>query len=219
MAYQVVELTLMRHGMTQYNLERRYLGSEDLPLSAEGRAALKPFSEQNFDRYFVSPKKRCLESFAICFPGKQAELLPEWRERHFGFYEGHSYDELKERPGYRLFIGSRGLETTDGVESHADFSERLLAGFDRILADIQGGERILTLVHGGVAMGLCHLLTHEDAYNWQLKNGEALVLKLAVSADSETLLDPVLLAAHPTAKRLALPSGRYVLVLEEYRRA
>ena len=32
---------LLRHGLTEYNAEKRYQGQRDIPLSAAGRAALR----------------------------------------------------------------------------------------------------------------------------------------------------------------------------------
>ena len=54
---------LIRHGQTQGNLERRYIGSTDQPLCPAGREALGPLPP--VDRVYASPLRRCRETAAL----------------------------------------------------------------------------------------------------------------------------------------------------------
>ena len=51
---------LLRHGLTEYNAEKRYQGQRDIPLSAAGRAALC--------RADISP--RTVYITPLCRPGR-----------------------------------------------------------------------------------------------------------------------------------------------------
>ena len=51
---------LLRHGLTEYNAEKRYQGQRDIPLSAAGRAMLC--------RADISPKTVYIPLFAV--PGR-----------------------------------------------------------------------------------------------------------------------------------------------------
>ena len=67
------KLHLIRHGLTQGNLDGLYVGSAtDLPLCAEGRAQLKTlrkdFVYPRVDTLFVSPLLRAKETAEILFP-------------------------------------------------------------------------------------------------------------------------------------------------------
>ena len=63
----------IRHGQTKYNVEGRFVGSTDLPLSEDGRKqifnkwdSIKSHIER--DIIFTSPMKRCIETAGIIFP-------------------------------------------------------------------------------------------------------------------------------------------------------
>ena len=69
-----MEVLLIRHGKTQGNLEKRYVGSTDEPLCASGAAQLREQAAcyPAAQRLVVSPLLRCSESR----PGPAAEVLP-----------------------------------------------------------------------------------------------------------------------------------------------
>ena len=54
------KILLIRHGKTQGNLERRYIGRTDEPLCEAGRAALEGRSYPACDILLSSPMVRCL---------------------------------------------------------------------------------------------------------------------------------------------------------------
>ena len=58
---------LIRHGQTQGNLERRYIGSTDQPLCPQGREALEGREMPSVDGLYVSPLLRCRQTAAILF--------------------------------------------------------------------------------------------------------------------------------------------------------
>lgn len=86
------KLILIRHGMTRANSEQRYLGRGEEALSREGIEMLQRKKEQGLYpeplRLFASPMKRCIETARILYPGKEAELITEWKEMDFGDFEG-----------------------------------------------------------------------------------------------------------------------------------
>ena len=57
---------LIRHGQTQGNLERRYIGCRtDEPLCAAGREALRVCRYPAVSRVFASPMRRCVVCSAL----------------------------------------------------------------------------------------------------------------------------------------------------------
>ena len=71
-------ILLIRHGSTPGNMQKRYIGITDEPLSPEGMDQIRELSselmsEQNYqnkqiDRIIVSPLKRAVQSAEILFP-------------------------------------------------------------------------------------------------------------------------------------------------------
>lgn len=114
-------LVLLRHAQSVWNLEKRYTGWADVPLTETGRAeahragVLLRDSGLRFDRAYTSLLQRTRETLGIvCAALGQADLLVQrsWRlnERHLGALQGldkaglavrENCDQLHYRRGYR----------------------------------------------------------------------------------------------------------------------
>ena len=62
-----MQIYLLRHGQTEYNAQHRYQGQQDIPLSAAGRAQLRPAGFMP-DVAYVSPLIRARQTAEIFFP-------------------------------------------------------------------------------------------------------------------------------------------------------
>ena len=72
-----MKIYLIRHGLTQGNLEGRYIGcNTDESLCEQGRNQLQSLHMPLVSRVFVSPMKRCIESAAILYPGLKQQIVP-----------------------------------------------------------------------------------------------------------------------------------------------
>lgn len=155
-----VELVAVRHGITAWNLERRYQGQRDIPLlfpdAEEGLLTLrKALMDERFDAIYASDLGRCQQTLAwsqAAKPGIPVYAEPRLRELDFGEYEGKVYDELKELPHYRAWIDSAGELQIPGGESSGQLRERLDAWLDDVAAHTQqyGYQKVLVVTHGGV---------------------------------------------------------------------
>lgn len=151
---------MVRHGITAWNVERRYQGQRDIPLlfpeAEEGLLALRAgLADEQFDAIYSSDLHRCqqtLEWVQAAKPGVPLSLEPRLRELHFGEYEGKVYDELKDLPHYRAWIDSVGELQIPGGESAAQLRERLDLWLADVAADAQanGYRKVLAVTHGGV---------------------------------------------------------------------
>jgi len=165
-------LFLIRHGLTQGNLERRYIGVTDEPLCREGRTALSHISPPMVDSLIVSPMRRCRETAAILFPEMPQLVVDGLRETNFGCFEGHTYDELKNNPHYQLWLDSAGQTPPPGGECQNAVRKRVVRAFLDALATLNDKNRAAFVIHGGTIMTL--LETFEDKhtfYDWQSPNG------------------------------------------------
>ncbi|MEI2397298.1 histidine phosphatase family protein [Paenibacillus phytohabitans] len=127
-----LELVLIRHGHTQWNKERRYLGSTDLPLLPEARQQLSALSDQSalggeFWRVYCSDLLRCRETLAAVAPHleRQAIYDSQLRELDFGAWEGGDYEQLKDNGHYRSWIDHPELVTPPEGEAWEQFEARV----------------------------------------------------------------------------------------------
>lgn len=129
-------LAFIRHGETQANAQRRYLGKTDDSLSERGRQQLLSRQKQHVypqaDYLFVSPMKRCLETARILYPMLPPVVIPEWEEMDFGRFEYKNYEELKDDPAYRRWMDSGGTTAFPDGESREAFVRRCRSGFQRM---------------------------------------------------------------------------------------
>lgn len=155
-----VELVAVRHGITAWNLARRYQGQRDIPLmfpdAEAGLLALREaLAQEQFDAIYTSDLHRCqqtLEWIEAARAGIPLALEPRLRELNFGDYEGKVYDELKDLPHYRAWVDSVGELSTPNGESAAQLRERLDAWLHEVATNAQSGghKKVLAVTHGGV---------------------------------------------------------------------
>lgn len=156
------EIFFIRHGATAGNLEKRYIGRTDEPLSAAGEKQARGLKEKlrlevsdlRVDRIFMSPLLRTLQTAKILFPNAEYTAEPDLTETDFGIFEGKNADELSESSEYRAWVDSMCLAPIPGGESVADFKARCCAAFLRIIKNVPEGSRTVFVVHGGVVMSV-----------------------------------------------------------------
>jgi len=117
------KLVLVRHGQSQWNLENRFTGWTDVPLSPLGEqealAGAKALLEAGygFDLCFTSYLKRAVKTLDIVLEAMDLMWLPvtkSWRlnERHYGALQGLNKQETAQKYGdEQVFIWRRSYDT------------------------------------------------------------------------------------------------------------
>ena len=170
---------LLRHGETEWNAQRRYLGRTDLPLSSKGREELvhADFSPKTV---YVSPLCRTAETAEILFPEAERQIVVDFREMDFGAFEGRSAAEMAEDPEYRQWVDGGCVGPVPGGESRAVFAGRTCAAFAALLdgAVTAGEDRLVIVAHGGTQMAVMERFARprQDYYTWLGPNGGGYVL-------------------------------------------
>ena len=163
---------LIRHGKTQGNVERRYIGSTNQPLCPRGREELQGKTAPAADKIIASPLLRCRETAAILYPGRDVEIVDDLREGDFGAFENHTSEELKDDPRYQAWLDSAGAAAPPGGESRGEQQERTVRAFRAVMAQCREEERLALVVHGGTIMCLLEALEPSHRfYDWQAPNG------------------------------------------------
>ena len=187
-------LVLIRHGQSQWNLDNRFTGWVDVPLTDAGReearrgAAL--IKHLAFDRAFTSVLVRAQETLDIVLRELGQTSLPVERdqalnERHYGALQGLNKAETAKKYGKeQVRIWRRSYDIAppkdktelnpEGIsESLKDTAARTLPYFKaKILPLVKAGQTILIVAHGN---SLRAIVMHLD----QLNKDQVLELNIA----------------------------------------
>lgn len=156
------KLHLIRHGLTEGNLQGLYIGSgTDLPLCDRGRQELEAlrsrFVYPAVDTVFASPLVRAVETAGILFPGAAHQFtVQDLREAGFGCFEGRPVKELVKTEEYKQWITPGSGFVPQGAEPPAQFHQRcaetLLKLFEYMIRMDVAEAACVT--HGGVIMSM-----------------------------------------------------------------
>jgi 2,3-bisphosphoglycerate-dependent phosphoglycerate mutase len=185
-------LVLIRHGQSIWNLENRFTGWVDVPLSEQGRREAREAAQKiknlEFQVAYTSTLTRAQHTLDII----QQELgwtLPVIRdqalnERHYGDLQGLNKDEMRVKFGedqVKLWRRSYDVRPPNG-EALKNTAERTLPFFDRaILGDIRQGKNVLVVAHGNsnrsIVMQL-DSLSEQEVVALELGTGVPLVYEI-----------------------------------------
>ncbi|NMG14775.1 histidine phosphatase family protein [Aromatoleum bremense] len=158
-------LCLVRHGETAWNAERRLQGHLDVPLNEIGHvqaeATAASLAGHRFAAFYCSDLRRAQQTAAAAGRtlGFGATLEPELRERHYGVFQGLTYDEARERfpqDFARFHARDPDFAFCGDGESLGAFAARIHRALDRIAAR-HAGRQTLVVTHGGV-LDIAHRL-------------------------------------------------------------
>jgi 2,3-bisphosphoglycerate-dependent phosphoglycerate mutase len=156
----MARLVLLRHGESQWNLENRFTGWVDVPLSLRGIQEAKDAGEKlrsfKFDRAFTSVLTRAIETLrlvleAIGQTGIPIEKDKALNERMYGELQGLNKAETAEKYGeQQVKIWRRSYDVRPpGGESLKDTAERVLPYYEQTIKPyLLKGEAILVAAHG-----------------------------------------------------------------------
>lgn len=147
-------LILIRHGQTDWNLEKKYCGSMDIELNRRGRRQArclrKRLKAEVIHKVYSSDRKRALETAKIIFRTKRPEKLADLREMHFGIFEGLTYKEImKSHPAiYKRWLEDPSSVPIPEAEALNDFKKRVERAFKKIVC-LNRNKTIAAICHGG----------------------------------------------------------------------
>jgi len=186
-------LVLLRHGESQWNLENRFTGWIDVPLSPKGRQEAQEAGHKlqgyTFDRAFTSVLTRAIDTLTIVLQvtgqtGIPVEKDQALNERMYGELQGLNKAETALKYGeqqVKLWRRSYDIRPPGG-ESLKDTAERVLPYYRRRIApEILAGKTILVAAHGNSLRALVmHLeqLSREQVLELNIPTGAPLLYEL-----------------------------------------
>lgn len=150
-------LCLIRHGETDWNLERRLQGQTDIPLNTTGlqqaEALARGFPKVPVDALYCSDLQRARQTAAPLLDRLRCPqtLNPALREQHYGVFQGHTYAEMAEKQP-ELYARYRARDPQWEIpqgESIQRFYDRVTQALAQIAAQHQG-QTLVVVTHGGV---------------------------------------------------------------------
>ena len=195
------KLILLRHGQSQWNLENRFTGWKNVPLTEKGEAEAKKTGELirkhniSIDRVFSSVLERANRTAEISI--KKAELnnllennkiimtcSEKLNERDYGDLVGLNKQETAEKFGKdQVHIWRRSYDTPPpNGESLKDVVERVAPYFkENIKPLLDKGENILIAAHGNSLRAMMielGMYKSEEISNIELPTGSPLCINL-----------------------------------------
>lgn len=160
------EICLVRHGVTDWNRDRRIQGQSDVPLNAEGieqaRLTATRLAGETWAALYSSDLRRAAQTaeFIGAATSLPVRLDRGLRERSFGpLIEGLTFFEARERvPDYWLLSPQRGDRMPLGMEAPEALRARAVGTLERIAA-AHPGQRVVAVAHGAFINALLAAVT------------------------------------------------------------
>jgi len=186
------KLVLVRHGQSLWNLQNRFTGWIDVPLTEKGKEeafkAGELLKDIRFNVAYTSALSRAQETLKIILEviGLNIPVIKDQalNERHYGDLQGLNKDRARAKYGAEIVhLWRRSYDIAPpGGESLKDTANRTIPFLERaILGDIAEGNDVLVVAHGNsnrsIVMYL-EKLTPEEIIKVELDTGTPIVYEL-----------------------------------------
>lgn len=158
-----MDILLMRHGETLWNLENKVLGRTDIPLTVIGKeqakSAARLLSSENIDIIFTSPLSRALDTSNIVssMQENRCPVIAEncLIEQDFGIFEGRLRNDYEYQENKRFFF-----KKYPQGESYLDVAARVYPFIYRLKTSSYSKALIIT--HGGICRIISNFFNDMD---------------------------------------------------------
>jgi probable phosphoglycerate mutase len=194
-----MDIYLVRHGETDWNIEKKLQGHSDIPLNERGKLQAyqlqKKFADINFIQVFSSDMIRARVTAEIILGSKKSTIIetPLLRERFMGTWQGRLATELQCHLKQTIDLDNLTQEEflsvkwDDTAETYADIYQRLRTFIRSIaISPPENNDHILLSTHGGVLLAVLNHLDFQPGFRWKVANGA--FLKLRVQAGGSIVI-------------------------------
>ena len=167
-----MEIYFVRHGQTIWNVEKRFQGLSDSPLTELGITQAKLLGEKlkdiKFDKFYSTSLKRANDT-ANYIKGnreQEVEIFNDFVEISMGDMEGIQQEEFKKlypEQVKNFFFNQLEYDPSSfGGESFLEVRERVAKGLDKFIDLNKDYERVLVVSHGATLKTLLHYISGKD---------------------------------------------------------
>ena len=170
-------LLLVRHGITEFNSSRRFMGYSDIELSATGYRQVERLRDRlvddKIDAVYSSDLRRALVTAEVISSEHKMDIVtcPELREVNYGNVEGLTFEEIRRLyPEVAESVANFSLRLEfPGGEGFLEFIERTSKFLDRLNSHTPS-ETVLIVSHSGpLRVLVCHLLGIDQSHWRQIR--------------------------------------------------
>jgi alpha-ribazole phosphatase/probable phosphoglycerate mutase len=170
-----VQIVLVRHGATDWNLEHRCQGSSDRDLSDVGLRQAEEIAErlrqETIHAVYSSDLKRARRTAEVISGHHKLPVMIEKniRELDHGHLEGLTFNEIKQNYGdFLVRWRSEPAELqVPGGERLADVAERAWSGLTQIVTRHQASDTIVVVSHNFPIVGIVCRITGTHLNNYR----------------------------------------------------
>lgn len=161
-----LEIVIVRHGETPYNLTGTIQGQTDIPLNETGRRqaelAAKRLAGENFSFAYSSDLSRAMDTAKAIVPHLPVVADPRLREWDLGDWQGVTLAEIEKLypGGFRGFLNAGEEAKAPNGESSREVFLRVKSFLDE-LPEKHGDGKALIVSHGGAIRRMFHILMGE----------------------------------------------------------
>ena len=192
------QLILLRHGESQWNLENRFSGWVDVPLSPRGESEAKQaglkLKSYPIDIAYTSVLRRANDTLKLALETAEKTGIPivktlALNERHYGEQQGLNKEETAKKFGEeKVRIWRRSYDVAPpGGESLKDTAARTLPYYrEVILKDLAQGKNVLIAAHGNSLRSMVmeiEKLTPEEILKVEIPTGIPIVYEFDSSSN------------------------------------
>lgn len=173
-----MKIILIRHGETTWNIEGRYQGQEDTPLSErglkQGHLLAEGLRNIPIDVCISSPLQRSYQTCKFCADLHNLPVIKDDRltEINHGSWEGVLASDIAKRYPQEFaqwHTQPQLVQMPDGGENLEAVRKRARAAFDEYAAKYEG-KTVLVAAHDAVNKAIiCDLLGLDMSHFWQIK--------------------------------------------------
>lgn len=175
----------VRHGETDWNVQKKIQGTTDVPLNANGLRQASELAEKlvrekyQIDRAYTSPQLRAQATAqtAATALGIECIVLDDLAEMDLGVWEGDNWPNIEANYGkiYYYWNSHRRYVRTPGGESYNDVLKRVFRALEYIMKRETGN--VLVVSHSAIMLSLrCYLaglcMDDETMLEFRTKNAE-----------------------------------------------
>ncbi|CAF1350005.1 unnamed protein product [Adineta steineri] len=191
------DIYIVRHGETDWNIERKLQGHTDNPLNEQGKLQAQQlrekFTDLHFAKVYSSDLKRAFSTAELIVDENKSKIIETsslLRERYMGTWEGRLATELSDHLKQDFNLDNltqdeyMSLKWDDTAESYSDVYQRIQTLIRSIAnsSSINNGP-ILLSSHGGVMRSILYHWKFQPEYRWKVTN--CAFLKFNVRADGQ----------------------------------
>ncbi|WP_103503818.1 MULTISPECIES: histidine phosphatase family protein [unclassified Streptomyces] len=173
-------VVLWRHGQTAWNLERRFQGTTDIALTAEGvaqaRRAAVILARLRPDAIISSDLCRTADTAAelAAVTGLPVSHDKALRETYAGVWQGLTHEEIIERHGEQYAAWKRGEPVRrGGGELETEVADRAAPTVEEAVADLPEGGTLVVVSHGGTIRTTIGRMIGLAPHSWEALGGLA----------------------------------------------